>query len=220
MSTQVVPVYMANRVGVTATNPRGGFSRASRNRSANSSRRLAKTDALDAQVLAHFLRRYVRRFQYEDTQKFDSMMTRRNQLITTLVAGKNRLRRSSHSVHPSIQSHIRWLEGELTDLDKGLQKALRRSPAWRENDNLLRLVPGVGEQLSLSLLAYLPELGTLNRKRIAALVGVALSTEKVSPAGANAVFGAAELGCARCSTWVHSSPVDTIRCYEPFTNGY
>ena len=190
MSTQVVPVYMANRVGVTATNPRGGFSRASRNRSANSSRRLAKTDALDAQVLAHFLRRYVRRFQYEDTQKFDSMMTRRNQLITTLVAGKNRLRRSSHSVHPSIQSHIRWLEGELTDLDKGLQKALRRSPAWRENDNLLRLVPGVGEQLSLSLLAYLPELGTLNRKRIAALVGVApFNRESESRRSKRSVWG-------------------------------
>ena len=123
--------------------------------------------------LPTYLRRYVRRFQYEDTQELDSLTTRRNQLITTLVVGKNRLRRSSHSVHPSIQSHIRWLEGELTDLDKGLQKALRRSPAWRENDNLLRLVPGVGEQLSLSLLAYLPELGTLNRKRIAALVGVA-----------------------------------------------
>ena len=76
-------------------------------------------------------------------------------------------------MHPSIRSHIRWLEQELSDLDNDLRKALRSSPVWREKDNLLRSVPGVGERLSLSLLAYLPELGTLNRKRIAALVGVA-----------------------------------------------
>ena len=90
-----------------------------------------------------------------------------------LVSEKNRLRRASHSVRPSIQSHITWLEQELSDLDKCLREALRRSPVWREKDDLLRSVPGVGEQLSLSLLAYLPELGTLNHKRIAALVGVA-----------------------------------------------
>ena len=138
--------------------------------------KLAKTDALDAQVLAHFaeaVRPPVRPLRDEDTQELNSLTTRRSQLMTMLVAEKNRLRRASHSVHPSIQSHIRWLEQELSDLDKDLRKALRSSPVWREKDNLLRSVPGVGEQLSLSLLAYLPELGTLNRKRIAALVGVA-----------------------------------------------
>ena len=138
--------------------------------------KLAKTDALDAQVLAHFaeaVRPPVRPLRDEDAQELSSLTTRRSQLITMLVAEKNRLRRVSHSVHPSIRSHIRWLEQELSHLDKDLRKTLRSSPVWREKDDLLRSVPGVGEQVSLSLLAYLPELGTLNRKRIAALVGVA-----------------------------------------------
>ena len=74
---------------------------------------------------------------------------------------------------PRIQSHIQWLEQELDDLDQGLRQTLRRTPVWREQDDLLRSVPGVGEQLSLTLLAELPELGTLDRKQIAALVGLA-----------------------------------------------
>ena len=156
--------------------------------------KLAKTDALDAQVLAHFaeaVRPPVRPLRDEDTQELNSLTTRRSQLMTMLVAEKNRLRRASHSVHPSIQSHIRWLEQELSDLDKDLRKALRSSPpVWREKDDLLRSVPGVGEQLSLSLLAYLPELGTLNLKRIAALVGVApFNRDSGSRRGKRSVWG-------------------------------
>ena len=184
--------------------------------------RLAKTDALDAQVLAHFaeaVRPPVRPLRDEDTQELNSLTTRRNQLMTMLVAEKNRLRRASHSVHPSIRSHIRWLERELSDLDNDLRKALRSSPVWREKDNLLRSVPGVGEQLSLSLLAYLPDWVLSIASGSPLWSAWHLSTGTAGPAGANAVSGAAEPGCARCSTWVHSSPVDTIRCYEPFTNG-
>lgn len=138
--------------------------------------RLAKTDALDAQVLAHFaeaVRPPVRPLPDSDTQKLHSLTTRRNQVVSMLVAEKNRLGRASRAVAPRIQSHIQWLERELDDLDQGLRQMLRRSPVWREQDDLLRSVPGVGEQLSLTLLAHLPELGTLDRKRIAALVGVA-----------------------------------------------
>ena len=93
--------------------------------------KLAKTDALDALVLAHFaeaVRPPVRPLRDEDTQELNSLTTRRSQLMTMLVAEKNRLRRASHSVHPSIQSHIRWLEQELNDLDKDLRKTLRSSP--------------------------------------------------------------------------------------------
>ena len=155
--------------------------------------KLAKTDALDAQVLAHFaeaVRPPVRPLRDADTQELNSLTTRRSQLMTMLVAEKNRLGRASHSVHPSIQSHIRWLEQELSDLDKDLRKTLRGSPVWREKDDLLRSVPGVGEQLSLSLLAYLPELGTLNRKRIAALVGVApFNRDSGSRRGKRSVWG-------------------------------
>ena len=139
---------------------------------------------------AEAVRPPVRPLRDEDTQELNSLTTRRSQLMTILVAEKNRLRRASHSVHPSIQSHIRWLEQELSDLDKDLRKALRSSPVCREKDDLLRSVPGVGEQLSLSLLAYLPELGTLNRKRIAALVGVApFNRDSGSRRGKRSVWG-------------------------------
>ena len=90
-----------------------------------------------------------------------------------LVSEKNRLGTAISTVRPRIEAHIAWLEQKLKDLDEGLRQTLRRSPVWREKDDLLRSVPGVGEQLSLSLLAYVPELGTLDRRQIAALVGVA-----------------------------------------------
>ena len=138
--------------------------------------RLAKTDALDAQVLAHFaeaVRPAQRPLPDAQTQELAALTTRRNQVITMLVAEKNRLGRATAGVRPSIQAHIAWLERELDDLDQGLRQSIRRSPLWRERDDLLRSVPGVGEQLSLTLLAYLPELGALDRKQIAALVGVA-----------------------------------------------
>ena len=154
--------------------------------------RLAKTDALDAQVLAHFaeaVRPPVRPLRDEETQELNSLMTRRSQLTTMLVAERNSLRRASRSVDPSIRSHISWLERELKDLDKDLRSALRRSPVWREKDDLLRSVPGVGEQLSLSLLAYLPELDTLNRKRIAALVGVTPFRDSGPRRGKRSVWG-------------------------------
>ena len=94
--------------------------------------------------------------------------------MTMLVSEKNRLGTASgavspRAVSPRIEAHIAWLEQELSDLDKGLRQTLRRSPVWREQDDLLRTVPGVGPQLSLTLLALLPELGTLDRKQIAAL---------------------------------------------------
>ena len=138
--------------------------------------RLAKTDALDAQVLAHFaeaVRPEVRPLPDSETQELHSLTTRRNQVVAMLVAEKNRLGRANRAVRPRIQSHIQWLEQELSGLDDDLQKTLRRSPVWREKDDLLRSVPGVGQQLSLTLLSHLPELGTLDRKEIAALVGVA-----------------------------------------------
>jgi len=138
--------------------------------------RLAKTDALDAQVLAHFaeaVRPSQRPLPDAQTQELAALTTRRNQVMTMLVAEKNRLGQATAEVRPGIQAHITWLEQELDDLDQRLRQAIGRSPVWRARDDLLRSVPGVGEQLSLTLLAHLPELGTLDRKQIAALVGVA-----------------------------------------------
>ena len=85
-----------------------------------------------------------------DTQELNSLTTRRNQLMTMLVAEKNRLRRVFHSVRPSIQSHISWLRQEMGDLDKDLRKALRSSsPVWREKDDLLRSVPATSAHVKL-----------------------------------------------------------------------
>ncbi len=139
--------------------------------------KLAKTDALDAAVLAHFaeaVRPPVRPLRDAETQALNSLVARRHQVMTMLVSEKNRLGSAATvAVRPRIEAHIAWLERELDDLDEGLRRTLRQSPVWREKDDLLRTAPGVGEQLSLILLAYLPELGTLDRRQIAALVGVA-----------------------------------------------
>ena len=137
---------------------------------------LAKTDALDAAVLAHFaevVRPPVRALRDAETQVLNSLVARRRQVMTMLVSEKNRLNAATVAVRPRIKAHIAWLELELDDMDKNLRQTLRQSPVWREKDDLLRTVPGVGEQVSLNLLAYLPELGALDRRQIAALVGVA-----------------------------------------------
>ena len=137
---------------------------------------LAQTDTLDAGVLAHFadaVRPEARPLKDAETQVLNSLTARRHQVMTMMVSEKNRLGTAIGAVSPRIEAHIAWLEQELSDLDKGLRQTLRRSPVWREKDDLLRSVPGIGNQISLTLLAYLPELGTLNRRQIAALVGVA-----------------------------------------------
>ena len=159
---------------------------------------LAKTDTLDAGVLAHFadaVRPEVRPLKDAETQVLNSLTARRHQVMTMLVSEKNRLGTaigavSPRAVSPRIEAHIAWLEQELSDLDKGLRQTLRQSPVWREKDDLLRTVPGVGPQLSLTLLAHLPELGTLDRKQIAALVGVApYNRDSGTRRGKRAVWG-------------------------------
>ena len=113
---------------------------------------LAQTDTLDAGVLAHFadaVRPEVRPLQDAATQVLNSLTARRHQVMTMLVSEKNRLGTASgavspRAVSPRIAAHIAWLEQELSDLDKGLRQTLRQSPVWREQDDLLRTVPGVG----------------------------------------------------------------------------
>ena len=148
----------------------------------------------------------VRPLKDAETQVLNSLTARRRQVMTMLVSEQNRLGTASgavspRAVSPRIEAHIAWLEQELSDLDKGLRQTLRRSPVWREKDDLLRTVPGVGPQLSLTLLAHLPELGTLDRKQIAALVGVAPYNRNAAPCGANAPSGADAPGCGPSSTW-------------------
>jgi transposase len=138
--------------------------------------RLAKTDAIDAAVLAHFaeaVRPEPKPLATEQALELDALVGRRRQLVEMLTAEHNRLARSLAAVRPSIQEHIKWLRRELADIDRELGAAIKRSPVWRAKDDLLQSVPGVGPVTSRTLLAELPELGTLNRKQIAALVGIA-----------------------------------------------
>ena len=184
----VVAALAAEAVPVVVVNPRQvrDFARATG--------KLAKTDALDAAVLAHFaeaVRPPVRPLRDAETQVLNSLAARRHQVMTMLVSEKNRLSAATTvAVRPRIEVHIAWLERELDDLDKDLRQTLRQSSVWREKDDLLRTVPGVGEQLSLTLLAYLPELGTLDRRQIAALVGVApFNRDSGSLRGKRTVWG-------------------------------
>lgn len=138
--------------------------------------RLAKTDSIDAEVLARFgeaVRPEVRPLKDEETQALGAFVARRRQVVDMLTSEKNRLGISPKVVRKGIKQHIAWLERRLEDIDRELESAIRRSPAWREKDDLLRSVPGVGRVLSVSLITGLPELGTLSRRQIAALCGVA-----------------------------------------------
>ncbi len=138
--------------------------------------RLAKTDTIDAEVLALFgqtIRPEVRPLKDDQTQELSALMSRRNQLIGMLVMEKNRLSCSFGSIRDDISKHIEQLEELLNDINNRLNRLVRQSPLWRAKDDLLQSVPGVGPVLSTALLANLPELGALNRRAIAALVGVA-----------------------------------------------
>jgi transposase len=138
---------------------------------------LAKTDRIDCRVLAHFAAAIdppVRPVKSAETQHLEALLARRRQIVEMLVAEKNRLANNhDRAVVKDLNAHIAWLERRLKSSDDELQRVLKTSPAWRERDDLLRSVPGVGPVLSLTLMAQLPELGQLNRREIAKLVGVA-----------------------------------------------
>ena len=154
---------------------------------------LAKTDALDAQVLAQFaevLRPAPRPLPDAQTQTLAALLTRRRQLVEMLTAEKNRLASAHKPVRTSLRTHITWLERELAHTDRDLAAAIHESPVWREKDELWRSVPGVGPVLTTTLLATVPELGTLTGKQMAALVGVApLSRDSGTLRGTRTVWG-------------------------------
>jgi transposase len=138
--------------------------------------RLAKTDAIDADVLAEFaekIRPQPRSIADEATQGLEAICTRRRQLVAMLSAEKNRLHTAPKTIRSEIQKHIHWLEKEISQLEKDLDKQIRSSPAWCEKDDLLRTCKGIGPITTLTMLSCLPELGTLSGRQIAALVGVA-----------------------------------------------
>lgn len=138
--------------------------------------KLAKTDKIDARTLALFgstVKPRVFHLPSEEAQALDALLTRRNQILDMLSSEKFRL----HTVHAtqraSLEGHIEWLKAALEQIDMDLNQSIRSSDIWKAKDSLLQSVPGVGRILSTALLAWLPELGLLSGKQIAALVGVA-----------------------------------------------
>jgi transposase len=138
--------------------------------------RLAKTDRIDAFVLAEFgakLKPEVRTLKDEQTRELEALLMRRRQILAMLTAERQRLAMAANVVRRDIKLHINWLVKRLKDSNRDLDNALRASPLWREREELFKPVKGVGKQTVLSLCALLPELGQLNRRELAALVGVA-----------------------------------------------
>ena len=137
---------------------------------------LAKTDALDAALLAHFaeaLRPVPRPVPDATTQTLAALVTRRRQLVEMATAEENRLGSAPPPLRARLQAHLRWLQRDLAALETDLTATIRTHPGWRVQDDLLQSAPGVGPILAVTLLGGLPELGTLSRGPIAALVGVA-----------------------------------------------
>lgn len=137
---------------------------------------LAKTDVLDARVIARFsatVQPIPRPIANEDAQELGAIMARRRQIVEMITVEKNRFASAKKVVRPRIQAHIDWLSHELADTNDDLQKKVKDSPIWRQKDDLLKSIPGIGPIVAATLLADLPELGTMNSKQIASLVGVA-----------------------------------------------
>ena len=172
---------------------------------------LAKTDVLDAQVLAHFaqvIHPTPRPLPEAQAQELTALLARRRQLIQMQTAERQRLDTTLPRVRTQIERHLAWLEAELADLDQTLHDQVQASPVWRERENLLRSVPGIGPTTALTLLAELPELGLLDRKAIAALVGVApLSCESGTWRGRRILWG----GRARVRTALYMAALVASR---------
>ncbi len=174
---------------------------------------LAKTDRLDARVLAHFaaaIKPPLRPIKSKDEQELDALNGRRGQLVEILTAEKNRRgSAATTSVREEIEAHIAWLEERIKALDKQLQAQLKSSSTWRLKDSILQSTPGIGAVVSVSLLAELPELGTLNRQQISKLVGVApLNRDSGQQRGTRHIYG----GRARVRSLLYMAALTAIRC--------
>ncbi len=170
MEASVAAAVAAAGIAVAVVNPRQvrAFAKAIG--------KLAKTDSIDAAVLSHFaeaVKPPVRPLPTAEARELTDLVSRRRQLVDMIVAEKARLAGVCGAARADIQAHITWLEKRLKRLDGELQGTVEKSPIWQAKSDLLRSVPGVGEVTSLTFLAALPELGNLNGKQIANLVGVA-----------------------------------------------
>lgn len=186
---------------------------------AKASGRLAKTDTLDAKVLAHFgeaIKPPVRPLKDEDTQALSALMVRRRQLVEMLTAEKNRLASTHPKLRSDVQVHIRWLEKRLNGVNQDLSRALKASPVWCAKAEILASAKGVGPVLTVTLLAGLPELGALNRHQIAALVGTCpFNRDSGTMRGKRTIFG----GRAEVRAVLHMATLTATR-YNPIIKAF
>ena len=181
--------------------------------------RLAKTDVLDAQVLAQFaavVKPDIRPLPDAATRELGGLLARRRQLIEMRTAESNRLKLAVEAVRPEIREHLRWLDKRIHDLDRELHQRLRTSPLWRDKENLLRGIPAVGPILTTTLLADLPELGSVNHRKITALAGLApFNCDSGPVTGARHIWGGrasvrAALYMAACAAIRHNPVISAL----------
>jgi transposase len=182
--------------------------------------RLAKTDRLDAAAIARFaeaVRPAVRALPDEATRHLGALVARRRQLLEMTVAERNRLHAAEPLMHGRIDAHLRWLGEALAEVERDLDAAVRDSPIWRAREGLLRSVPGVGPVSARTLLAELPELGSLTRRQAAALVGVApFSRDSGRMRGRRAIWG----GRAALRACLYMAAVAAARGGNPAIAGF
>jgi transposase len=180
----------------------------------------AKTDALDAAVLAHFaeaVRPEVRPLPGADARALGALVDRRRQLVEMRTMEMNRLGLATRHVATGVRAHIAWLSKQLDQVDQELTALIEASPVWRAKDDLLRGVPGIGPVVSRVLVSELPELGALSGKRIASLVGVApMSRDSGRMSGTRSITG----GRAGVRSGLYMAILSAVRYNEPIRAFY
>ncbi|BDG03601.1 IS110 family RNA-guided transposase [Anaeromyxobacter oryzae] len=173
---------------------------------------LAKTDVLDAEVIARFgeaLRPEPRPMPDEETQALQAVVLRRRQLVDMITAESNRLATALPVVRGDIEEHITWLRRRLKDVDDDLYGSIKKSPLWRVKEQILRSAPGIGRVSTCALVAQVPELGRLNGRKISALVGVApFNRDSGTLRGRRAIWG----GRGAVRHTLYMATLTAIRC--------
>ncbi len=182
--------------------------------------KLAKTDTIDAEVIALFaekVRPECRPLPSEDEQALKELITRRRQLVDMRTMESNRQQRiRSRQVTDSIDTHITYINDKIKEIDCEIKQFIKASPVWRAKENLLKSVPGIGDGAAAMLMAALPELGMLNRRQIAALVGLApMNRDSGTFRGRRMITG----GRAAVRTGLYMPTLSAIRC-NPFIKQY
>lgn len=171
---------------------------------------LAKTDKIDARVIARFAEAaQVRPKPIADTQDLKEMLTRRDQLVQMITMETNHLRTATREVRKDVEEHIAWLRRQLADMDKRLKERIKSDSACSEKDSILQSAPGVGPAVSAMLIGRVPELGNLNRRKIANLIGLApLNRDSGKYRGKRTIWG----GRSRVRALLYMATLVATRC--------